>query len=105
MSLPPARCVISIVNGADPACMVHTHYAPCPRNGEPASASVVHSYPHPSREAAIGCWRLRTLGQRTLVLHVGDMTDGSHRIGVDDVDCPCGPEVIWAEFGARIGGA
>jgi len=102
VSLPPAHCVISIINGADPACMVHTHYAPCPRDGEPASASVVHTDTVPTRETAVAAWRLRTGGQRTLVVHAGRLGE-DHRLGLDDVDCPCGPEVIWAEYSAQRG--
>lgn len=96
MSLPPAHCVLSAVNDGEVACMVHTHYAPCPRNGEPANPGVVHTHALPSREEAIEHWRRRTHGQRTVVIHVGEMAAGSHDIGVDAVDCPCGPEVIWA---------
>lgn len=95
MSLPPAHCVISAVNGFDLACMVHTHYAPCPRDGEPANPGVMHTDAVPFRDAAVFMWKLRTHGQRTLVIHVGDIRDG-HKIGVNDVDCKCHPEVIWA---------
>jgi hypothetical protein len=104
VSLPGAHCVISIINGADPACMVHTHYAPCPRDGEPANPGAVHTDQVPTREKAVAMWRLRTHEQRTLVVHVGRFGD-EHRTGPDDVDCPCGPEVIWARQLAERGGA
>lgn len=98
MSLPPAHCVLSLANAGDVAgeivCMVHTHVAPCPRNGEPASPSVIHTAPVPSRDRAVTAWELRTHRQRTLVIHVGEL-DESHDIGVNAVDCPCRPEVIW----------
>jgi hypothetical protein len=98
VSLPPAHCVISLANGTDPACMVHTHYAPCPRDGEPANPGVMHTDMTPSRAEAIEHWRRRTHGQRTLVIHVGRLGE-EHDIGVNAVDCWCGPEVIWAQFG------
>lgn len=97
-TMPGAHCVISLINGTDPACMVHTHYAPCPRDGEPASPGVVHTDPHPTRDEAVAHWRARTAGQRTLVIHTGRLGD-DHRIGENDVDCPCGPDVIWAREG------
>jgi hypothetical protein len=77
-------------------CMVHTHVAPCPRDGQPASATVLHTHVEPSRDSVLRMWRVRTACQRTLVIHSGDFTDGSHRIGPDDVDCSCRPEVLWA---------
>ncbi len=100
MSLPGAHCVISYADAGQMAgrmvCMVHTHEAPCPRNGEAASASVIHTDAIPSRNRARAHWLLRTHGQRTLVIHVGNSLDDSHSLDVNDVDCPCGPEVIWA---------
>jgi hypothetical protein len=104
VSLPGAHCVTSMANAGEMAgrivCMVHTHEAPCPRDGEPATASVVHTDTIPTREKAITAWRLRTGGQRTLVIHVGEFLSDGHALGVNDVDCPCGPEVIWAGEGA-----
>lgn len=101
MSLPGAHCVTSLANGGEMAgrivCMVHTHEAPCPRGGEAASVSVIHTDAHPSRDRAVTAWRLRTHGQRTLVIHVGEFLDESHSLDVDSVDCPCRPEVIWAK--------
>lgn len=102
-ALPAAHCVISRVNDGEPACMVHTHYAPCPRDGEPANPGVVHTDDIPSRDEAIAHWYRRTHGQRTLVVHVGRLGD-DHDTGVNAVDCACGPEVIWArQFEAKKG--
>lgn len=99
MSLPGAHCVVSPVNDGELACMVHTAMAPCMHDGEPANPGVIHSDAIPSRNRAIAVWQLRTHRQRTLVLHVGDSVDGSHDLGVNAVDCACGPEVLWAQFG------
>lgn len=110
MSLPGAHCVLSFANGGQVAgevvCMVHTHVAPCPRDGEAANPGAIHTDGIPSRDAAVAAWRLRTHGQRTLVVHVGDLTDETHSIDVNDVNCWCGPEVIWAvQFEPQEGAA
>jgi hypothetical protein len=95
--LPGAHCVITLVDGRDAACTVHTHYAPCPHDGKPASTSVMHSTAVPSRESVLAYWREVTDEQRTLVIHCGSWDgDREHAIDVCDVDCWCGPEVVFA---------
>jgi len=95
-----ARCVLSTILDTDNddrlvvACVVHTHYAPCPRDGEPANPLAIHAdEASPGRAQAIGWWRRTTAGQRPLVIHRGDMTDGTHEI-VED--CRCAPEILAA---------
>jgi hypothetical protein len=99
--LPGAHCVTSWADAGQMAgrfvCMVHTHEAPCPRDGEPASPAVVHTDAIPSRNRARAAWLLRTHGQRTLVIHVGDSLSGDHSLDVNGVDCECRPEVIWGK--------
>lgn len=95
-----AKCVLSVIvdtsnnDAVVAACMVHTSYAPCTHDGEPASPVALHSDEKPpGHDAAIGAWRIRTDGQRPLVLHRGDMTDGTHVLAED---CCCGPDVLPA---------
>lgn len=96
-----ASCVLSTVVDTDNndatvvACMVHTHYAPCPFNGQPASPIALHSddVRDGGRLAAVAFWRIRTNGQRPLVLHHGSLTDGTHELAPD---CACGPELLGA---------
>lgn len=100
-----SHCVISaVVEADDPllpvhgACVVHTHYAPCPHNGEPASPIPLHADTTPSREEAIERWVRTTHRQRPLVLHRGSWADGrDHEIEIDSDDCWCGPEKFPAE--------
>jgi len=91
----------SLIPGVDPllqvrgGCVVHTHYAPCPRDGEPACPDVMHGDEHPSAEASIRSHRVRTLGQRPLLLHRGSLTDvgpagQDHAVGATDTACWCG---------------
>ena len=90
-----ADCVLSLINQGLPdegeACMVHTFYAPCPRNGKPANPEPIHGDDHLSRASAIGVWKLRTGGQRPLLIHRGDMTSGDHTLSAD---CWCQPEEL-----------
>lgn len=95
-----AHCVISAVFDTDadqmvPACVVHCADAPCPRDGELASTVPLHSHDLPSRREAVRFWRLRTHGQRTLVLHHGSLGgERDHSVGADDMTCWCQPEVL-----------
>lgn len=93
-----AVCVIGDTFDTDtyelaPACSVHCHWAPCPLNGEPASPGPMETFPHPSRDAALSYWQLRTKGLRSLILH-GDV----HRDGLEHEgrDCWCAPEFFAA---------
>jgi hypothetical protein len=95
-SLKSAHCVIAVLDGDEPACTVHTHYAPCPRNGEPASALPMHTDSFNPREEVLAFWREVTDEQRTLVIHEGCFDDyRPHEVGEDD-RCWCIPEVVVA---------
>lgn len=94
-----AHCVISLVTDTgdagwplNPACVVHTHWAPCPHDGAPASPAVLHTEHTPTAE---GLWWDRTHGQRPLVMH-HDLACGDHALGVADVTCWCQPVVLPA---------
>ena len=73
--------------------MVHARYAPCPRNGEPASAAPIHVDEVPSRVDAIENARQRVGGQRPIVAHIGSWADArDHELGVDGGQtCWCKP--------------
>src|ERR1700755_2739447 len=73
-------------------CMVHTHYAPCPRNGEPASTGALHAEDINGPAEAVRFWWLRTRGQRTLLLHHGTFGDDREL----SAGCWCEPEVFLA---------
>lgn len=95
--LPGAHCVITTANIAEDVCTVHTAYAPCPHDSEPASTAVIHADAYPSRDAVLAYWRQITDEQRTLVIHAGDLAGGrGHDIGENDVTCWCRPEVLFA---------
>jgi hypothetical protein len=97
-----AHCVISAIfdseDGMVPACVVHTTYAPCPHDGEPANPGPLHMFNHESRDAGVEFWRLRTHGQRPLVIHDEQrMPDlAGHVIEDEILPCPCGAEVLKA---------
>lgn len=101
-----AHCVISAIVDTDdgnalvPACMVHTHFAPCPRDGEPACPVPLHSLPGAAtRSEALRMWQVRTHRQRPLVIHrVDGRNIEEHECG-DGTECACGPEVLAAEAG------
>jgi hypothetical protein len=75
------------------ACMVHLSYAPCPHDGEPANELPLHVDTTDERAAVVEAWTIRTHRQRPLLIHQGDMTDGSHDT---HGGCQCGPEVLAA---------
>jgi hypothetical protein len=93
-----AHCVISIVldadEGAVPGCVVHAAYAPCMHDGEPASPVPLHAFGHQDREAAIRMWRIRTRGQRPLIIHdeqrVPDPADHVIEDEIQPVPVRCG---------------
>lgn len=92
-------CVLSAVLDADDpdlpigdACVVHGHWAPCPRNGKPAITIPMHGIDTGGRDAALLRWATKTLRQRPFVLHHGTWADTPDHV-VDDVDpCWCDPE-------------
>jgi hypothetical protein len=98
-----SRCgpVVPVLDADNPlypvrgGCVVHTHYAPCPLDGEPACPLPLHSDAHPSLEAVLAFHAERTLGQRPLVLHRGRITDlgpdGQEHVVSERTDCWCGP--------------
>lgn len=100
-----AHCVISAIADADvdyvlvPACMVHTAYAPCMHDGEPASPVPLHAFNCADRAAAIGMWEIRTHRQRPLIIHDEHrIPDPSGHVAEDEIrPCPCGAEVLAAE--------
>ena len=99
-----AHCVISVIldsnEGLVPGCVVHAVYAPCDSDGEPACPAPLHMFNHQDREAAITAWRIRTHGQRLLIIHderaLPDPAD--HVIEDRILPCPCGAEVLTAEL-------
>lgn len=95
-----AHCVISAVFDTDgetvvPACIVHTYYAPCPRNGEPASAKPLHGDDRLGEQQAVEFWARQTDRQRPLVVHHGSIGDDDHNL--EGWDCPCLPSHYSAE--------
>ncbi|ROP36261.1 hypothetical protein [Saccharothrix texasensis] len=102
-----AECVISETigdNGPVQACVVHTHIAPCPRNGRAASRSPLHTDTVSDRDAILVFWDTVTARQRPLVIHRGSLGDPRpHSTGVDDFACWCEPEVLAAKAGDRRG--
>lgn len=92
-----ASCVLSLINQGltdeGVACMVHTHYAPCVRGGEPANPEPIHGDDHLGREAAVEMWKARTGGQRPFVIHRGALVGAEHSL---TADCWCGPELLGA---------
>lgn len=100
-----AHCVISAVMDTDDpvlpisgACVVHTHYVPCPLNGQPASPVALHAADgEPSRAEAVASWERKTHRQRPLVLHRGSLADTPDHNIESDVGCWCGPELFAAE--------
>ena len=108
-----AECVISAIvdtgngNALVPACVVHTAYAPCPHDGEPAAPGPLHHFAgNGTREEAIRMWRLRTHGQRPLIIHTDAIPDPEDHVYETRVlPCPCGAEVLAAaEAAGRPGG-
>ena len=103
-----AHCVISVIldsgYGPVPGCVVHAAYAPCLHDGELASPVPLHAFGHQDREAAIRMWRIRTHGQRPLVIHnekrIPDPAD--HVIEDQILPCPCGAEVLGAELAGDL---
>jgi hypothetical protein len=100
-----AECVISAIVDTDrenaliPACVVHTTYAPCPHDGEPATPGPLHHFAGSgTREEAIRTWRLRTHAQRPLIIHTAAIPDPlDHVCETRILLCPCGAEVLEAE--------
>jgi hypothetical protein len=102
-----AECVISAIVDTDyggalvPACVVHAAWAPCPHDGEPACPAPLHHFPgNGTREEALRRWRLRTRGQRPLIIHTDRIPDPLDHVHEDEVlPCPCGAEIIPAGGG------
>jgi hypothetical protein len=100
-----AECVTSEIlddDGPAQACVVHTTYAPCPHDGEPACPTPLHMFNLQDRDAAVLAWQIRTKGQRPLIIHdekrIPDPAD--HVIEDEILPCPCAPEVLQAEGAA-----
>lgn len=97
-----ARCVMSTIIETDEdwepavACMVHTHYSPCPHDGEPAATGMLHAWATPSRAEVVMFWWRRTLGQRTLVLHFDNTPEDDEpaQDHTQTTDCWCSPELL-----------
>ena len=100
-----AECVISAIIDTDdgyslvPACVVHAAHAPCMHDGEPACPVPLHVFNHQDRDAAVRAWRLRTHGQRPLVIHDEKrIPDAYDHVMEDEIHpCPCGAEILPAE--------
>jgi hypothetical protein len=95
-----ARCVLSMIVDTDNqnayilACMVHTHYAPCPLDGEPACPTPLHGW---TERDPVRMWEERTGRQRSLLIHNGDVLDPvEHEVG-EGLACWCRPEVHSGE--------
>lgn len=91
-----AVCVVSMTLDSEtmsltPACVVHTHWAPCPRNGDPANVNPLEGADGDvgGREGALGRWALKTRQQRPFLLHHGSWFDDPDH---DGPDCWCRPE-------------
>lgn len=98
-----AECVISAILDTDeggmvPACVVHTTFAPCPHDGEPACPVPLHAFNHADRDAAVRFWQLRTRGQRPLIIHDEQrIPDPYDHVMEDEIHpCPCGAEILPA---------
>jgi hypothetical protein len=97
-----AHCVISAIIDTDadavrPACVVHTHYAPCPNDGEPANTAPLHALPGvATRAQSLRMWQIRTHKQRPLVIHRVDGRGAEDHESGDSTECSCGPEVLAA---------
>ena len=99
-----AECVVSAIVDTDdgnalvPACVVHTAFAPCPHDGEPANPAPLHMFGHQDRAEAIRVWQLRTRGQRPLVIHDGQRVPDPYDHVMEDrlLPCPCGAEILPA---------
>lgn len=94
-----SRCVTSMVYNEETgrpalACMVHTTYAPCPHNGEPASPAPVHVDDSPTRVAAIEAARARVGGARPIVVHNGSFNLDDREHSTEESGCWCGPVTI-----------
>jgi hypothetical protein len=79
-----------------PACVVHTHYLPCPRDGQPASPAALHWLPGRSRTEALESWEHWYGRQRPFVIHRDDGRAAEEH-DISGTGCPCGPEVLAAE--------
>lgn len=73
-------------------CVVHTSYAPCLLNGQPATTRELHADDEPGRAEVVRFWWRRTRGQRSLVLHHGTFADAHPQ----SAGCWCKPEVFLA---------
>jgi hypothetical protein len=100
-----AHCVISAVMDTDdmaasPACVVHTNWAPCPHDGQPACPEALHALPGmgTSRSDALRMWKIRTHRQRPLVIHRVDGRPADEH-DIDGTGCLCGPELFPPEGG------
>ena len=99
-----ASCVISAIIDTDdgcslvPACVVHAAHAPCPHDGEPACPDPLHAFPgNGTRDDVLRLWRLRTRGQRPLIIHTDAIRDPDDHVYEDGVlPCPCGAEIFPA---------
>ncbi len=99
-----AECVISAIVDTDdgyslvPACVVHTSHAPCMHDGEPASPVPLHAFTgNQERDNALRIWRLRTHGQRPLIIHTDLIPDPCDHVLEDEIrPCPCGAEILAA---------
>lgn len=102
-----AYCILSMIVDTDNrdayvlACMVHTEYAPCSRDGEPASPIPLHAWTERDPDSSVAMWALRTGQQRPLLIHNGDVLDvPEHHL---DTTCWCSPEVRKAVLVAEVG--
>jgi hypothetical protein len=93
-----AHCVESTILDTDgdrfvSACVVHTHHAPCPRDGEPANPAPLHVWSE-RRAGSVREWAIRTDRQRPLIIHNGSPADATEHQIDGTAECWCGPEVI-----------
>lgn len=71
------------------ACMVHTHLAPCPHDGQPASPLPLHAWADQPLDDTIGMWDTRTHRQRPLTIHSGTPDDEPEHVLTGE--CWCQP--------------
>jgi hypothetical protein len=106
-----AHCVISRIHGTDgplpwlvevmtggpvTVCVVHAHHHPCPRDGQPADPSPLHTDDHHGRVPAVALWATRTDRQRPLVIHQGNLASTAPEHETGGPLCWCRPEVLPA---------
>lgn len=94
-----AYCILSMIVDTDNhdayvlACVVHTEYAPCSHDGEPASPIALQAWTERDPDGTVAMWELRTGKQRPLLIHNGDVLDEPELEVGGGLTCWCRPEI------------